>query len=109
MAITDKNLIGLDVSPVGFEVMLGNGLTEKCVALFWAIALERGTGGHFLGRCVQCGDTNGGQGLGHIADAETDDRLIRMGGDISVHALGDVGEKIGSFELGEVFVDANHG
>jgi hypothetical protein len=53
-------------------------------------------------------DDRFGQRFGHVADAEADDLLVRIGLLKSVHAPGDVGEKIGGFQLQIVFIDADH-
>ena len=50
-----------------------------------------------------------GQRLRHVANSQPDHGFCRIRRDECVHALRDVGEEIGSFELGVVFVDANHG
>jgi len=58
---------------------------------------------------VEGGGADGRERLGDVADAEADDGLLRIRGDVGADALGDVGEEIGGLELGVVFVDADHG
>ena len=89
--------------------MLGDGFAEEGVALLGAVAFEGGAHGHLVGRGVEGGGADGGEGFGDVADAEADDRFLRVGGDVGTDALGDVGEQVGGLELGVVFVDANHG
>ena len=89
--------------------MLGDGVAQEGIALLGAVALERGAVGQLVGGGVQRRDADRRQRLGDVADAEPDDRLAGVGGDVGVHALGDVGEEVAGLELGEVFVNADHG
>jgi hypothetical protein len=57
---------------------------------------------------MKSGDHGLGQRFGHVADAEADDLLVRVGLLKGVHAPGDVGEKIGGFQLQIIFIDADH-
>ncbi len=107
--VGDKNFVSLDLAATGGVVVLGDGFAQEGIALFGAIALESGALGHLVGGGVQRLDADGRKRLGDVANAEADDRLVGMSGDVGADALGDVGEEIGGFELGVVFVDADHG
>ena len=108
-AVGDENFVGVDLASAGGVVVGGDGLAEEGVALLRAVALEGGALGHFVRRGVHRLDAHGRERFGDVTDAEADDGLRRIGGNVGAHALGDIAEEIGGLELGVVFVDANHG
>ncbi len=108
-AVGDENFVGVDLAPAGGVVVGGDGLAEEGVALLRAVAFKCGALGHFVGRGVHRLDAHGRERFGDVTDAEADDGLRRIGGNVRAHALGDVAEEIGGLELGVIFVDANHG
>jgi hypothetical protein len=71
--------------------VLGDGLAEEGVALLGAVALEGGAVRHLVGGGMEGLDAHRRERLGDVADAEADDGLAGVGGDVGAHALGDVG------------------
>src|SRR5690606_30946941 len=103
-AVGDEDFVGGDRAAAGGEIVLGNGFAQEGVALLGAIALEGGAVGHLVHAGVEGLDAGLRQGLGDVADAEADDRLVGIGGGEGVHALGDVGKEVAGLELQVVLV-----
>src|SRR5687768_12618072 len=91
------------------EFVLDNRLTQERVTLLRSVPLEGRALSHFVGGGMQRLHANGWKRLRHIADSETNHGLRRIGSNERVHAFRDIREEIGGFELGVVFVDADHG
>ena len=106
--VGDEDLVGLDPAAARLEIVLRDGLAQEGVALFGAVALERLAPAQFVGAGVQGRHAHGRQRLGDVADAEPDDRPLRVGLLKGGDAPGDVAEQIGGLQLGEIFVNADH-
>ena len=88
--------------------MGGDGLAQEIIALFRAVALERGGRGHLVHRGMQGGDDGGRQGAGHIADAQADDGQGGVLLPVRADPGGHRGEKIGAGQSGVMLVAAYH-
>ena len=101
--VGDEDLVLVQLGAAACVVAL-NGLLEEGVALLGAVAVEAFLGTH-LGDGVMHGVHDAlGQRLGHIADAQTDDLLLRVclliGGDF----VGNVHKEVAGLQLIVMFV-----
>ena len=106
--VGNKDFISRDVAAAGCVIIGRDSVSEEAVTLLWAVAFEGSAVSHFVGRGVESCDADRRERFGDISDAELDDRLVGIGLDEIIHALGDVGEEVGSFELGVVLVNLGH-
>ena len=107
-AVRDENLIRLDLHPEAAIMDVGDFLPQEIIAKLRTIAAEGCGFRLFSDGLVQGGDDAGRQRPGHIANAQTDDRTVRIGSGERTDALGDVGEQVAAGQAGVVFVNSGH-
>ena len=81
------------------------GFFQEIVTLFRAVAVE----GFRFGHIVHCGvkgvDHRRSQGTGYVADAQTDDLFVRIGGGVFIDLVGNGGKQIAVCYLQKMTVD----
>ena len=92
----------------GLKVVLDNGIDEEVVALFGSIAPEGARAGTFVHGTVHGLNGCVGQGLGDVADAETDEVGVGVGCLIGVYLPGNLSKEITWREFLIVGVDVCH-
>ena len=107
-AVTDEDVRRIDLHATGGEIALRNGLTQKGVALFRAVAPEALGCGLLIHGLVQSRDDGRRQGAGHVSDAEADDLGFRVRPLESLHLVRDVGKKIAARQLQILLIDPCH-
>src|SRR5690606_15614313 len=107
-SIAHENLAGIDLSAARAVVIGSNGLAQESISLFRTVAMKAFSGAHLVDRSMHGVAAGLGQRLGDVANAEADNRALRIGLLKRGHALADVGKKVRRLELEVVFVDANH-
>ncbi len=103
-SVVDEYLVGIEVDATRQEVVLDNGLAEKVITLFRAIATETGCSSHLVGSSVHRLDNGRTERLGDIANTQRDDISLRMHHFEGIHLLGDISEQIVVLEVEEMYV-----
>ena len=68
-----KQTLGADISAAGVEIVFGNSLSQKFIALLRTVSPKCCIGGHLIHGFMECFYTSPGQGMGDIADSKPDD------------------------------------
>ena len=108
-AVGDEDLVRGDGDVPRGEIVLGDGVAQKGVALLGAVAVEGLGSGEVVYGGVHGGDDGRGERAGDVADAHLDEarfgvRLLVGGG-----AAGDFREQVAAGQLLVVAIDAGHG
>ena len=108
-AIGDEDLVGTDVAAASLEIVFGNRLPQPSVTLLRAVTVEAFGGAHRIDGALHRLAAGQGQRFGHIADSQTDQRSVGVGGAEGLHPAADFGEQVARLELEVAAVDLHHG
>ncbi len=105
-AVGDENFVPFEPYPKRRVVRVDDGLAQKRITLIGRIAVKSARGAHFARRFGHRAGDRRRQWLGHVADAQTDDRsrgrwLVRL------HAARDFGEQVVAGHGDEVGIESH--
>ena len=105
-AVPDVDLVGREADAPA-AIGIGDRFADKIVAVFRRIAAEGRLTALLRDRLLHGLCDAGGEGQGHVPDAEADDLAVGMGGAEGIHPRRDFAEEIALLHVKKMSVDLN--
>jgi hypothetical protein len=108
--VRHENFVGADFQSALLIFVLGDGFSQKFVALFRSVTAKRFARTEFFGRGLHRVDGGAWKWFRHVADAAANEILRgrRIGFAPRAHAARDFGEEVTSSEFEVIVVDCSH-